>query len=75
VRVLEISQVRSVGVLLVDLVTESRCRLVSLLVAVHEQHSERDRECHLSDRASQDELAAGRVEWCFFAEEGVGPDL
>jgi hypothetical protein len=41
-RVLEIGQVRSVSVLLVDLVTEGRRRFISLLVAVHEQHSETD---------------------------------
>jgi hypothetical protein len=38
-RVLEIGQIRSVGVFLIDLMTEGRLRFISLLVAVHEQHS------------------------------------
>lgn len=52
VRVLKIGQVRAVSVLLVDLVAEGRGRFISLLVAVHEQHSQRNCQCHLGDRAS-----------------------
>ena len=41
-RVLKIGQVRTVGEFLVKFMTEGRCRFVLLLVAVHEQHPQRD---------------------------------
>lgn len=58
---LEISQVDTLGILWIDLVSHGGSCFVPLLVAVNQQHPKSNGKDHLRDRTGQHDFRAGRV--------------